>query len=162
MSSEGMKSISYVYLLGIGGIGMSALARYFKADGKMVCGYDKTPTPLTDELIREGIAVPGLLHLCALAGHRLQCEPRPYAEQQRLPQLPQSAGGIRQFRFRRAPPPRIEFDLRTALRPRQTLFGERSRACKPGGRRLADCEYPFPFQWQLVHRARLKRQLREC
>jgi len=48
---------SNVYLLGIGGIGMSALARYFHAAGKRVSGYDKTPTPLTDELIREGIAV---------------------------------------------------------------------------------------------------------
>ena len=36
---------------------MSALARYFKAIGKQVAGYDKTPTPLTDELIREGIEV---------------------------------------------------------------------------------------------------------
>ena len=36
---------------------MSALARYFKASGNMVCGYDKTPTDLTDELIAEGIPV---------------------------------------------------------------------------------------------------------
>lgn len=36
---------------------MSALARYFKAIGKNVSGYDKTPTPLTDELVREGIEV---------------------------------------------------------------------------------------------------------
>jgi len=34
---------------------MSALARYFKAMGKNVSGYDKTPTKLTDELIAEGI-----------------------------------------------------------------------------------------------------------
>jgi UDP-N-acetylmuramate--alanine ligase len=46
-----------VYFLGIGGIGMSALARYFKAMGKEVGGYDKTPTALTDELVREGIHV---------------------------------------------------------------------------------------------------------
>lgn len=49
--------LNNVYFIGIGGIGMSALARYFKAIGKQVAGYDKTPTPLTDELIREGIEV---------------------------------------------------------------------------------------------------------
>jgi len=49
--------IKYVYLLGIGGIGMSALARFFHAMGKVVAGYDKTPTPLTDELQKEGMTV---------------------------------------------------------------------------------------------------------
>ena len=49
--------IIQVYLLGIGGIGMSALARYFKFAGKQVSGYDKTPSPLTDELVAEGIPV---------------------------------------------------------------------------------------------------------
>lgn len=51
------KSIRAVYFLGIGGIGMSALARFFHAQGKKVGGYDKTPTTLTDELQREGIDV---------------------------------------------------------------------------------------------------------
>src|SRR5215470_11798506 len=51
------EKISNVYMLGIGGIGMSALARYFKAMGKTVSGYDKTPTTLTDELIAEGISI---------------------------------------------------------------------------------------------------------
>lgn len=50
-------NIKYVYFLGIGGIGMSALARYFNAMGKSVSGYDKTKTPLTDELISEGINI---------------------------------------------------------------------------------------------------------
>lgn len=45
------------YFLGIGGIGMSALARFFKRRGDMVSGYDRTPSPLTEELEREGIAV---------------------------------------------------------------------------------------------------------
>ena len=45
------------YFLGIGGIGMSAIARYFHAQGKLVMGYDKTSTPLTTELEMEGIAV---------------------------------------------------------------------------------------------------------
>jgi UDP-N-acetylmuramate--alanine ligase len=46
-----------VYFIGIGGIGMSALARYFNCIGKTVVGYDKTATHLTDELIAEGIAI---------------------------------------------------------------------------------------------------------
>ncbi|MFM7728894.1 MAG: Mur ligase family protein, partial [Flavobacteriales bacterium] len=50
-------SIRSVYFLGAGGIGMSALARYFKAMGKKVGGYDKTPTVLTNELINEGISI---------------------------------------------------------------------------------------------------------
>ena len=37
---------------------MSALARYFHAQGYMVSGYDKTPSPLTDKLVAEGILVP--------------------------------------------------------------------------------------------------------
>ncbi len=44
-------------MLGIGGIGMSALARYFNAMGKTVAGYDRTTTPLTDELQKEGIEI---------------------------------------------------------------------------------------------------------
>ncbi len=43
------------YLLGIGGIGMSALARYFKYHHKTVIGYDKTPSTLTEQLTKEGI-----------------------------------------------------------------------------------------------------------
>lgn len=46
-----------VYLLGIGGIGMSALARYFNANGISVSGYDKTETALTKKLITEGISI---------------------------------------------------------------------------------------------------------
>ena len=45
------------YFVGIGGIGMSALARYFKAIGKQVAGYDKTPSPITEALIKEGFSV---------------------------------------------------------------------------------------------------------
>ena len=45
------------YFLGIGGIGMSALARYFKQRGDTVAGYDRTPSPLTRKLEAEGIAV---------------------------------------------------------------------------------------------------------
>ena len=45
------------YFLGIGGIGMSALARYFKRQGHHVSGYDKTPTSLTQQMIHEGIDI---------------------------------------------------------------------------------------------------------
>ena len=46
-----------VYFIGIGGIGMSALARWFKAQGHEVLGYDKTSTPLTKSLEAEGMPV---------------------------------------------------------------------------------------------------------
>lgn len=52
-----LKDIHNVYFIGIGGIGMSALARYFRNIGKNVSGYDKTPTMLTDELIADGMAI---------------------------------------------------------------------------------------------------------
>ncbi|WP_288351233.1 UDP-N-acetylmuramate--L-alanine ligase [uncultured Alistipes sp.] len=48
---------SKVYFLGIGGIGMSALARYFLHEGKRVAGYDRTPSRLTAELEAEGAEV---------------------------------------------------------------------------------------------------------
>ena len=51
------KRIHTVYMIGIGGIGMSALARWFRHHGKVVSGYDKTKTPLTDQLELEGIAI---------------------------------------------------------------------------------------------------------
>ena len=62
-----------VYFIGIGGIGMSALARYFHRRGCRVAGYDRTPSPLTRQLEKEGIgvhyeealpAVPGRVDLC--------------------------------------------------------------------------------------------------
>jgi UDP-N-acetylmuramate--alanine ligase len=49
--------INKVHFIGIGGIGMSALARYFKSQGKVVSGYDKTETVLTQNLVAEGIHV---------------------------------------------------------------------------------------------------------
>ncbi len=52
-----LENIQRVYLVGIGGIGMSGLARYFKKRGCVVCGYDKTGTPLTEMLRNEGIPV---------------------------------------------------------------------------------------------------------
>lgn len=48
---------SHIFFLGIGGIGVSALARYFHAKGKEVSGYDKTDSPLIQRLMEEGIDV---------------------------------------------------------------------------------------------------------
>lgn len=52
-----IKNIQTIYFIGIGGIGMSALARYFHAKGARVSGYDRTETALTKQLITEGIDV---------------------------------------------------------------------------------------------------------
>ena len=52
-----INKISSIYFAGIGGIGMSALARYFNERGVKVSGYDKTETPLTDKLLQEGIKI---------------------------------------------------------------------------------------------------------
>ncbi len=50
-------TIHTIYFVGIGGIGMSAIARYFHANGKQIAGYDKTKTPLTQELENIGIDI---------------------------------------------------------------------------------------------------------
>lgn len=54
---RGIDKMNEVYFIGIGGIGMSAIARFFHAGGVKVSGYDKTPTVLTKELEASGIAV---------------------------------------------------------------------------------------------------------
>lgn len=54
-----------VYFIGIGGIGMSALARYFNQNGLAVGGYDKTPSPLTKQLEQEGC----MIHFEDLGNH---------------------------------------------------------------------------------------------
>lgn len=52
-----LTQIRNIYFIGIGGIGMSALARYFVSKGVHVSGYDRTETPLTAALEKEGIAI---------------------------------------------------------------------------------------------------------
>lgn len=52
-----LSNVHSVYFVGIGGIGMSALARYFIANGKLVAGYDKTPSEITDSLVALGAEV---------------------------------------------------------------------------------------------------------
>jgi len=55
--SGGIENIREIYFIGIGGIGMSALARYFHSIAVKVSGYDKTPTPLTKEMETTGISI---------------------------------------------------------------------------------------------------------
>ncbi|HEX9958911.1 MAG TPA: Mur ligase domain-containing protein, partial [Fibrella sp.] len=57
MTPSSLSSIRYVYFLGIGGIGMSALARWFLVNGYTVAGYDRTETPLTNALASEGMPI---------------------------------------------------------------------------------------------------------
>ena len=52
-----MNNKTSIYFLGIGGIGMSALARYFISKGYKVAGYDRTQTHITDALSREGAEI---------------------------------------------------------------------------------------------------------
>lgn len=52
-----LKDIKVAYFLGVGGIGMSAIARYFSHVGIRVIGYDKTETPLTQKLAEEGMEI---------------------------------------------------------------------------------------------------------
>src|SRR5262245_24839786 len=52
-----IRDIQTVYFIGIGGIGMSALARYFSFHGKKVSGYDRSESPLSQQLTKEGISV---------------------------------------------------------------------------------------------------------
>ncbi len=56
-STQHIASFDRAYFIGIGGIGMSALARYFNMKGWEVAGYDKTPSPITKALEEEGISV---------------------------------------------------------------------------------------------------------
>ncbi len=52
-----LKNIQNIYFVGIGGIGMSALASYFVKNGKKVGGYDKTPSQVTDALVSQGVSI---------------------------------------------------------------------------------------------------------
>ena len=56
-ASVHIRNYKCIYFIGIGGIGMSALARYFHLIGKKIAGYDRTETPLTKELEALGISI---------------------------------------------------------------------------------------------------------
>ena len=68
-----LKDIKAVYFIGAGGIGMSALARYFIHKGLVVAGYDKTPSTLTQQLEKEGMVIH---YRKGRYGHSLQRECR--------------------------------------------------------------------------------------
>ena len=57
MVNINIDNIKSVYFVGAGGIGMSALVRYFLSKGKLVAGYDRTPSELTECLIAEGAQI---------------------------------------------------------------------------------------------------------
>jgi len=57
MELSDIKTYQHIYFIGIGGIGMSALARFFKSQGKKVSGYDLTQTKLTDKLSSSGVNI---------------------------------------------------------------------------------------------------------
>ncbi|MCB0680141.1 MAG: UDP-N-acetylmuramate--L-alanine ligase, partial [Saprospiraceae bacterium] len=52
-----LEHVRKIYFIGIGGIGMSALARYFRQRGKEIAGYDRTETALTRKLAAEGMQI---------------------------------------------------------------------------------------------------------
>ena len=58
--------IKAVYFIGAGGIGMSALVRYFLSKGKKVGGYDRTPSELTEKLIKEGALIHYEDNICSI------------------------------------------------------------------------------------------------
>ncbi len=69
-----LNNIHNIYFIGIGGIGMSAIARYFSANGKQVGGYDKTKTDITDSLVALGISVTFKDDISNLDSHYLNPE----------------------------------------------------------------------------------------
>jgi UDP-N-acetylmuramate--alanine ligase len=64
-----MKDYKYVYLIGIGGIGMSAVARWFNAQAIPVFGYDQSSSTLTDQLTQEGISIHFADDVAAIPAH---------------------------------------------------------------------------------------------
>ncbi len=91
-----LNTFENVYFLGIGGIGMSALARYFKSLGWKVAGYDKTPSALTESLQQEGIDV----HY----EDRNSSIPAPYNDRAKTlviltPAVPKNLGELLYFQF---------------------------------------------------------------
>lgn len=91
-----LSAFENIYFLGIGGIGMSALARYFKSLGWNVAGYDKTPSPLTASLQSEGIDV----HY----EDRNSSIPSPYNDKEKTlvvltPAIPVNLGELLHFQF---------------------------------------------------------------
>ncbi len=89
---------SQVYFVGIGGIGMSALARYFRRGGLDVAGYDKTRSSLTDELTDEGIQVTCSEDAAAIPDTFRAAVNRPHTLVVTTPAVPATHEGLRWFR----------------------------------------------------------------
>ncbi len=70
-----LTNIKAVYFLGIGGIGMSALARFFHLRGLPVAGYDRTPSALTEELEQEGMSIHYLDDITAIPAPVISLSP---------------------------------------------------------------------------------------
>ena len=88
-------TIKSVYFIGAGGIGMSALVRYFLSLGKMVAGYDRTPSALTERLIAEGAAI-HYEDSCALIPEN--CKDKSYTLVVYTPAVPQDHSELTWFR----------------------------------------------------------------
>ncbi|MCS6822442.1 MAG: UDP-N-acetylmuramate--L-alanine ligase [Microscillaceae bacterium] len=71
-----LNTFTHVYLIGIGGIGMSALARYFQQKGYMVAGYDRSQTPLTQQLENENITITYTDSIAQIPTNFLEVEPQ--------------------------------------------------------------------------------------
>lgn len=92
-----LSDIEIVYFIGIGGIGMSALARFFNQQGKIVMGYDRTSSPLTTELEMEGISV----HFADMANdlpHLIRHTPKEKQLVVYTPAIPTGHGELQWFR----------------------------------------------------------------
>jgi len=89
---------SRIFFLGIGGIGMSALARYFRAGGYQVAGYDRTPSAITDALEKEEMLI--------IFDEQVEAIPLPYRDVARkvdtlviyTPAIPEDHPGLKYFR----------------------------------------------------------------
>lgn len=90
-----LKDIKAVYFVGAGGIGMSAIARYFLHRGLVVAGYDKTSTELTRELEREGMAIHYTEDADAIPA---QCRDREHTLVVYTPAIPSSHAELAWFR----------------------------------------------------------------
>jgi UDP-N-acetylmuramate--alanine ligase len=118
------KDIKNFFFLGIGGIGMSALARYFHHRGYPVFGYDRTPSPLTRELEKEGIEITYIDAVSKLNGLGLD---RKYTLIVRTPAVPEDCEIYTYLR-------REGFDIRK----RAEVLGivTRGEASGEGGKRM--------------------------
>ena len=88
-------TIKSVYFIGAGGIGMSALVRYFLSLGKMVAGYDRTPSALTERLIAEGAAIHYEDSCTLIPGN---CKDKSYTLVVYTPAVPQDHSELTWFR----------------------------------------------------------------